>query len=655
MIKLFVTLFFLKFQVISVDTFYYYTGNPNWGQPVPGYLKTFVQLSLNDTGVEVSFDCFTWQGEVVSKSNTRDMQELEEVFNFLIFPNNQSKLKAYIFSVNPFNTQADKLLDRQTGKETFEWDGNWESSVERTDYGWKGRIKIPYNVLNDWGEKAGFAFMRVTQDSMGKWVVIVGGTDPYDPSFSKIIEVDLKETPMAISEDHFNGLFIPYVMVRRIENTSFQGGFDFKLKSKKITLNMVFNPDYAEVESDKFQFDLLQRGIFLPEKRPFFRDVTTYTNIEIPYGKLFYSRSFEKIDFGINGRIDYKNANFFFLSVHNDSEYYNMLRLFYSRNTYSLFSSASITKTITNVGDNFWDGIISGYYYYNNKGGVIGAGLEFSFKDREIQNSRVFTSEFVFQTSPQGFYAELSYTSMGEMNLNKGIQYYRDVNYQKVTMGQNFVIEGKFLNSLNPKFTYRNMESIDGGKKFFRDFIPSISAQILTNLDFSMSWMRGEQLGKENNYLNWQFSLNVKNYLQPSVSYTYGTIAGHKRETAGLGLYCTFKEYFQGSLYHYVYKIGQGFDPLIFVRPFDENVYFSFDLSLSLKFLRNNFLRLFLERETFSNTNALNLMYEREIKDVNSVFYFVVNNRYPAQSKYFTMPDLNNINFSLKFGYSIKM
>ena len=81
-------------------------------------------------------------------------------------------------------------------------------------------------------------------------------------------------------------------------DTTVRGGVDAKAVIKDaLTLDMTFNPDFSQVESDEPQVTVNQRyEVFFPEKRPFFMENASY--FLLPQ-QLFFSRRIIDPQFGV--------------------------------------------------------------------------------------------------------------------------------------------------------------------------------------------------------------------------------------------------------------------------------------------------------------------------------------------------------------------
>ena len=187
---------------------------------------------------------------------------------------------AYIFELNSFGTQGDALFsDESMTLADWNWEGVYRSEARITSEGWTLEVAIPFTTIRFTDATApemGIAFRRairrkneevmcphIPQDFRGgitnvsQYATLRGLRD-----LRKGRHMELK--PFAIvGAQKFGGS----------EDTDVLDdiGVDFKYAlTSSVTLDLTYNTDFAQVESDNVQINLTRFSLFFPEKREFF-------------------------------------------------------------------------------------------------------------------------------------------------------------------------------------------------------------------------------------------------------------------------------------------------------------------------------------------------------------------------------------------------
>ena len=187
---------------------------------------------------------------------------------------------AYIFEVGALGTQDDALLsDESLDREDWNWDGVFTTETTVTEDGWVLEMAIPFTTIRfaDVEEPVmGIAFARTIRrkNETAIWPHI--GQDYR----SGIAQVSQYATLIGL-ESVRRGRHLelkPYGSFGAQQPAGETGldaqgkvGADLKYRvTPNLTLDLTWNTDFAQVESDNVQINLTRFDLFFPEKREFF-------------------------------------------------------------------------------------------------------------------------------------------------------------------------------------------------------------------------------------------------------------------------------------------------------------------------------------------------------------------------------------------------
>jgi hypothetical protein len=217
---------------------------------------------------------------------------------------------AYWFDVNPYAIQLDGITTDAYGDD-FSWEGLWYSEAKITPDGYVVLITVPFKTI------------RFPDAAEQHWGVMLGRFIGRNNEFSMWPYITRRKLPQFVAQfGHVEGLqgispgrnvqFIPYGLVsgqKYLDRTpgavpgivtepAGRGGVDAKVVIKDaLTLDMTFNPDFSQIESDEPQVTVNQRyEVFFPEKRPFFLENNSYFTTP---QNLFFTRRVIDPEYGL--------------------------------------------------------------------------------------------------------------------------------------------------------------------------------------------------------------------------------------------------------------------------------------------------------------------------------------------------------------------
>lgn len=276
----------------------------------PSSQKTVVYLAYNDNYLYVIFLCFDNEPKkIVSALTRRESFGGDEDWIEIYIDTYNDQRRAYCFSTNALGVQWDSRYSEaiSTSGDDFaghqpSFDALWYSDGRITDQGYIVWMEIP------------FKSMRFPSSSIQDWKISFGRSIPRSneyaawPHVSKEIQGRLTQASDLTGLENVspgkNIQFIPYTSFRSFrfldvdasppefitDRSDPAAGIDskFVLKDSSV-LDLTFNPDFSQIESDRPQVTVNQRfEVFFPEKRPFFLENAQY--FETPMNLVFTRR-----------------------------------------------------------------------------------------------------------------------------------------------------------------------------------------------------------------------------------------------------------------------------------------------------------------------------------------------------------------------------
>jgi len=267
-------------------------------------IDTFVQeepvegaSATEKTEVRVAYDSqklyvgiYTHYADVnLRRANRSDRDKLDDDDTVTIFLEPfLDYIRGYSFSVNGYGVQRDSMVVVQNaqsdpaGNTTF--NALYYSGGQLADDGWTAEMAIPFKSLRYPGRKAGethrwgFQVRRTikSKDESVVWSPVSRA----DPNF--LAQIGLLTGMTDFSTEHNFELLPTFTAVQTgtLSTTTGaftnadveEGGVDLKYGiNSNLTLDVTYNPDFSQIESDNQQIEVNRRfAINFPELRPFF-------------------------------------------------------------------------------------------------------------------------------------------------------------------------------------------------------------------------------------------------------------------------------------------------------------------------------------------------------------------------------------------------
>ena len=241
--------------------------------------KTTLRVLYDDDSIYIAFDCEQAHAPIVEHLSRRDRLVEADRVEIDLGTRHDHK-SAFRFTVNAGGVLTDAVLFNDT-ESSADWDENWEGRVARSWRGWSVEMRIPLRVLRfasspvqSWDFQAR-RYVSEKQE-IDEWSFIprevAGEVSHYgtlDGLRGLVPSAPLETRPFLLGR----------LRRRDAATTSLASGTDLNgsagidLKwhpTQSLTLDVTFNPDFAQVEADQQILNLTTYETYYPEKRPFF-------------------------------------------------------------------------------------------------------------------------------------------------------------------------------------------------------------------------------------------------------------------------------------------------------------------------------------------------------------------------------------------------
>ncbi len=263
---------------------------PNSGAPASQ--RTEVYFGFTDDTLHVGVVCHETDPSTITVSNDGAQSDS---FTMVLdtFGTGQAGV---LFGTNPVGAEYDGQVARE--RVDWNWSTVWEVQAITGDSGWSAELAIPFaslrygkGVVQTW--RVNFARVIRGNNEVSYWAQIPRQFSMYRLSLAGTIDGirvpprhrELKITPYALGRIERGGDLDD-------SQRDDDAGFDVKYSiTPSLTLDLTYNTDFAQVESDRQQVNLGRFSLFFPETRPFFLENAGLFQVGIPGAALvFHSR-----------------------------------------------------------------------------------------------------------------------------------------------------------------------------------------------------------------------------------------------------------------------------------------------------------------------------------------------------------------------------
>lgn len=261
--------------------------------------RTEVAILTTSQNLYIGVWCYDKQPEkMISKELKRDFNyDLDD--NFIIIIDTYHDLRnGFMFVTNPNGARADLQVFNNGGTTNAYWNGVWNVLTTRTDSGWFAEFEIPFYTLkyrtNIEEQVWGINFERNIRHKREQ--VLWQGWSR-DNRIQQLNHAGTLTGLKSLSNKKFVEIK-PYATAGGLHSKTedkllLNGGGDINyLLSPTYRLNLTFNTDFAQVESDQQQINITRFPLFFPELREFFLEGEDYFNMGFGGNRIipFYTR-----------------------------------------------------------------------------------------------------------------------------------------------------------------------------------------------------------------------------------------------------------------------------------------------------------------------------------------------------------------------------
>lgn len=234
--------------------------------------RTEVYLGFTDTTLHVGVVCHDDPQALTISNNGFQSDSFA-----LVLDPFRSGQDGVVFGTNPVGAEYDGQV--ANGLVDWNWSTVWEVRARIHEDGWSAELAIPFTSLRyrrggkgeeqTWGVNA--ARVVIANNEVAYWSPIPRQFSMYRLDLAGAVE------GFRVPAHHRNLKFTPYALasLARAEGADDardeEAGFDVKYSlTQGLTLDLTYNTDFAQVESDQLQVNLGRFSLFFPETRPFF-------------------------------------------------------------------------------------------------------------------------------------------------------------------------------------------------------------------------------------------------------------------------------------------------------------------------------------------------------------------------------------------------
>lgn len=264
--------------------------------------RTDVYLGFTDTTLHVGVVCHD-DPQTLTISNNGFQSDS---FAIVLDPFRSGR-DGMVFGTNPVGAEYDGQV--ADGNVDWNWSTVWKVRARIHEAGWSAELAIPFTSLRyrrggdaeeqAWGVNA--ARVLIGSNEVAYWSPTPRQFSMYRLDLAGVVE------GFRVPAYHRNLKFTPYLLAGLVdteggdEARDEELGFDVKYSlTQGLTLDLTYNTDFAQVESDELQVNLGRFSLFFPETRPFFLENAAAFEVGAAgEAQLFHSR---RIGIGADGR-----------------------------------------------------------------------------------------------------------------------------------------------------------------------------------------------------------------------------------------------------------------------------------------------------------------------------------------------------------------
>ncbi|MCX8056305.1 MAG: carbohydrate binding family 9 domain-containing protein [Ignavibacteria bacterium] len=264
----------------------------------PASFKTEVRIIYNEYALYIGVMCYDPEPQKIIARELKKDGNLRGDDNFmLVLDTFNDKKSAYWFGTNPLGMRDDALLSGYDFRGFNEdWDGIWDVRTAVTDSGWSIEFEFPFStfkfhnqVEQVWGINFARQIRRLNEQVL--WSSVGLNLGLFKLAYAgKLLGIKNIQRGNPI---YFKPFLSAGIQQHNGQKKSLiKPGIDIKYGlTQNLSLDLTFNTDFAQVESDRARINLSRFPLFFPEKRDFFLENASIFDYTFGFrNNVFYSR-----------------------------------------------------------------------------------------------------------------------------------------------------------------------------------------------------------------------------------------------------------------------------------------------------------------------------------------------------------------------------
>ena len=391
----------------------------------PAEERTVAKIFSNENGIYVGFTNFQENSTMLSNKSLRDEITNTADQNWISIDFDNDRESAYLFFVTLANIKGDGIR-RIGGWPEFDWDGDWEVKTKKYDGYWVSEFLIPWNV----------ALMKNVDSEERTINISTIRKIAYKQSWIGDAETSARRTnfllklrPIQIknyTQSKVN--YFPYVSKTYNSVTGFNedkiGAEIFISSGTGKQVNLTFNPDFGQAESDEVIVNFSAQETFYSEKRAFFNenqslfDLSHYDRYRVINTRRIGAastydcqassdedrcdgkrKSYTDIDFALRYTQKNDNSNVGIFVAQESDESFTKGKNFYAIRSKNKIGTRTIGYFLTHVVDNFTNekATVNVIDFINVKSDKLTLYTDFLSSEKEGVSGFGLRSQFIYK------------------------------------------------------------------------------------------------------------------------------------------------------------------------------------------------------------------------------------------------------------------
>ena len=391
----------------------------------PAEERTVAKIFSNESGIYVGFTNFQENSTMLSNKSLRDEIANTADQNWISIDFDNDREKAYLFFVTLANIKGDGIR-RIGGWPEFDWDGDWEVKTKEYDGYWVSEFLIPWNValmknVDSEERTINISTIRKIADKQS-WIGDAETSARRTNFLLKLRPIQIKN----YTQSKVN--YFPYVSKTYNSVTGFNedkiGAEIFISSGTGKQVNLTFNPDFGQAESDEVIVNFSAQETFYSEKRAFFNenqslfDLSHYDRYRvintrrIGAGSTYdcqtssdedrcdgEKKSYTDIDFALRYTQKNDNSNVGIFVAQESDESFTKGKNFYAIRSKNKIGTRTIGYFLTHVVDNFTNekATVNVIDFINVKSDKLTLYTDFLSSEKEGVSGFGLRSQFVYK------------------------------------------------------------------------------------------------------------------------------------------------------------------------------------------------------------------------------------------------------------------